>query len=100
MTTLVKYYRCHGLSAISTDRARNITDAARQFAHRFAMKLFGRAGRCMRLQRIGADKESVFFKARIGKQTGPSQQIAFKVGGPGLGRCSWVPVKEFLSSRR
>ena len=52
----MKYYRCHGLSSIAADRVRNIDDAARQFAHRFGMKLFGRSGRCMRLKRVGADK--------------------------------------------
>jgi hypothetical protein len=78
----MKYYRCHGLSSIAADRVRNIDDAARQFAHRFGTKLFGRAGRCMRLKRVGADKDTVWFRARIGKQTGPSQQILFKVWRP------------------
>jgi hypothetical protein len=78
----MKYYRCHGLSSIASDRVRNIDDAARQFAHRFGVKLFGRAGRCLKLHRVGADKDTVWFRARIGTHTGPGQTLMFKVWRP------------------
>jgi hypothetical protein len=64
-------YHCQGLRSIASGRARSVDDAARMFAHRLAMKLFGRAGRMLSIERVRHHGAWHQYYAKLGKLEGP-----------------------------
>jgi hypothetical protein len=66
-------YHCEGLNDIAHGgRVRNINDAARTFSHRLGVKMFGRSGRCLSLQRIRSGSRWVLYQAQLGRLRGPA----------------------------
>ena len=76
------FYRCHGINSIRADRVRTIDDAARMFAHRLAVKLFGCRGCCGRIDRIGANPQAVRYRATLLGPRGLSQRAELDVWRP------------------
>lgn len=77
---MTAYYRCQGLRAIAINRVRGVDDAARMFAHRLALHLFGRSGRMLAIERVRHGPTIRVrhgprwyqYCARIGKRRGPT----------------------------
>lgn len=67
------YYRCNDLQAIRKARVRGFDHAARIFAHRLAVKNFGRSGRMLSLRRVRQGPRWVQYQAKIGRLKGPQQ---------------------------
>jgi hypothetical protein len=66
------HYHCDDLNAIAKYRVRGSNDAARIFAHRLAVKMFGRAGRCLAIERVRHGWRWVQYSAEIGRLNGPT----------------------------
>jgi hypothetical protein len=73
------YYRCNDLQSIRKLRVTGFDHAARIFAHRLAMKLFGRGGRMLALQRVRQGPRWVQYQAKIGRLRGPQSDIPLLV---------------------
>jgi hypothetical protein len=72
-------YRCNNLQSIRKVRVRGFDHAARIFAHRLAVKVFGRSGRMLALQRLRKGPRWVQYQAKIGKLQGPQRYVQLLV---------------------